>query len=299
MKLFLWKDSFEKISSDLELVKKKKQALDDLLTSGKISEYTHKRLNEGLDEEVAEIENRKKVFAEKMNTTLSELEHQIQALELFLGNLEMAYTVGGVNEELYKQESTAVDLGLGIIRRECVAIKDAITAFTAEEVAAMPPEEVVEPPVGGELTQETPETQKTLEMPVVASFGESVEAVSPEEKIEEPIEAMPEVPKEEEPSSVKEAAEEPPSISEVGVGILEKEELGEESHFHEGEYGETKRLTEVLPEQPVEEETPPSEEVAEESVEESSSASEAAVEIYEEAPDEESDSYEDEEAAEE
>lgn len=197
--MVLWKDAFEKINIELDLTKRKKQALDDLFSTGRISQSTHGGLCKDLDEDINQIELRRKSLAEKIASKLNELEKQLQALEFFLANSEMGYVAGEINSELYAQESSALNLGLEATKQELNWIKEVIiqlvpketmpitTAFpTVESVEVTPTETAVEnapevsssapieapvevTPVAGETTIEQPSqiaVETTTETPI-------------------------------------------------------------------------------------------------------------------------------------
>jgi len=128
-----WKDAFEKINTELELTKRKKQVLDDLLGAGRISQSTYDCLCKDLDEDITEIEFRRKSLAEKVASKLNELEKQLQALEFFLAHSEMAYSAGEINSELYTQESSALNLGMEATKQELNWIKEVIIQLVPKE----------------------------------------------------------------------------------------------------------------------------------------------------------------------
>jgi len=92
-----WKYSFEMINRELELVRKKKQALDELLASGKISQATYESLEKELAEALLNLETYQKSLIEKMSTRADDLEKQISTLELFLANLEIHHAAGEID----------------------------------------------------------------------------------------------------------------------------------------------------------------------------------------------------------
>jgi len=185
--LVLWKDSFEKINTELDLAKRKKHALDDLYTAGRISQGTYESLGKELNEEIQAIEARQKVLAEKMTYKLDELEQQMQALEVFLANSEMSYVAGEINEELHAQESSALNLGLEATKQELSFIKEVIIQLIPKEASTTP----TPPPATTEITETAPTETAVEKAPEVAS-SVPVEApvevtpVSEETKIEPP-----------------------------------------------------------------------------------------------------------------
>ncbi|MBE0511795.1 CdvA-like protein, partial [Candidatus Bathyarchaeota archaeon] len=144
-----WKYSFEKIDKDLELARKKKQALDDLFNSGKISASTYESLDKELTGIISEIEARQKDLADKMTSKIADLENQIGTLEMFLANSEIQYVAGEIDDELHASESNAFSSGLDAVKKQLVAIKEVVTSLMPEVVAPPPlstPSETEEAP---------------------------------------------------------------------------------------------------------------------------------------------------------
>jgi len=131
--LVTWKDSFEKINAELDLTKRKKQALDSLHDCGRISQFAYECLNKELTEEIEQTETRRKALAEKMTGKLNELEEQRIALEMFLANTEMAFAAGEIDGEIYAKESSALDLGLEATKQELNWIKEVIVQLVPKE----------------------------------------------------------------------------------------------------------------------------------------------------------------------
>lgn len=155
-----WKYSFEAAVKELEMVRRKKQALDSLFNTGKISASTYEHLNKEITNAITAIEADQKALTEKMTLRAGELENQIKSLEMFLANLEIHHATGELDEEAYKHQSDAITLGLETTKQELNAIKEALVKLIPE--APAPTEEQIEP-------QETPteapieEAQETVE----------------------------------------------------------------------------------------------------------------------------------------
>jgi len=173
--LVAWKDSFEKINNELDLAKKKKHALDDLFTTGRISQGTYDSLGKELNEEIQEVETRQKALAEKMTYKLDELEQQMQALEVFLANSEISYVAGEINEELHAQESSALSLGLEATKQELNFIKEVIIQLIPKEATTTP----------------TPATTETAEAAPTETAVEKAPEVASSVPIEAPVEVTP------------------------------------------------------------------------------------------------------------
>ena len=254
-----WKHSFKEISADLELTKKKKQALDDLLEEGRISESTYESLNGELTDAIASIEARRKALAEKVNSKISDLEQQITVLEVFLANSEIEYVAGEIDEALHERESNAFALGLEAVKQELNAVKEVVgDLMPREPEEAAPPSpptevtevtEVAEEPQIQELGEEPPEIvveaplePETIseEAPVEQMMETPAEKPFVEEPVEMPHEAPPELPpelpsemppeeapvEEEEPVPSEEFAEE--TAEETAEEIVETPEVAEE-----------------------------------------------------------------------
>ncbi len=190
-----WEYSFEKISKDLELAKKKKQALDDLFGTGKISQFTYDSFNKGLTDTIAEIETHRKALAEKMTSKIAELEQQVNTLEMFLANAEILYAAGEIDDELHTRESNAFTQGLEATKQELEVIKEVVANLMPEKMElTLPPApgEIVEAPSAEEVLEETPEipTEVPIEAPVEAQVEVETENISEETEIEQPMEVQ-------------------------------------------------------------------------------------------------------------
>ncbi len=131
--LAIWKDQFEAVNAELGVTKLKMEALDNLYNSGKISQFVYECLNKELAKEIENAQARRKALMEKMTDKLNELEEQRIALEIFLANTAMAYVAGEINEELYPQENSAIELGLETTKKEVSLIRDVVIQFVPKE----------------------------------------------------------------------------------------------------------------------------------------------------------------------
>jgi hypothetical protein len=131
--LAIWKKQFEDVNAELSVTKLKMEALDNLYNSGKISQFVYECLNKELAKEIENVQARIKALAEKMTSKLNELEEQRIALEIFLANTAMAYVAGEINEELYPQENSAIELGLETTKKELSLIRDVVIQFVPKE----------------------------------------------------------------------------------------------------------------------------------------------------------------------
>jgi len=285
--LISWKDSFEKINNELDLARKKQNALEELHSNGRISEPTYENLNKALTTEIEHIEARRKELAEKMTSKLNELERQIGTLETFLANVEMSFAAGETTEELHSQEVSALSLGLEATKNELDFIKEAILQLVPEETQA----ELTTTIETVEAVEETP-TETAMETAPEVSVTEPIETpvetspVTDETSIEEPTEMiaetpetteMPETPVEmpteeitEEPTeeTMEEAAEEVMSEEQVVPETPTEEAISEEEVLSDITTEET-MSEEIVSEAPTEEILPEEQIVSETPMEES------------------------------
>ncbi|MBS7615106.1 CdvA-like protein [Candidatus Bathyarchaeota archaeon] len=125
-----WKTSFEKIRSELELAKRKKQTLDELLAKNRMSRPTYEHLVGSLNENISEFESHKKTLQQKMNERAEELKSQAELLKLFLATLEMKNIAKEVKSETYEKNKQVFELGLEATENELAEINNALTKIS-------------------------------------------------------------------------------------------------------------------------------------------------------------------------
>jgi hypothetical protein len=113
------------------MAKKKKQALDNLLNTGRISQSTYDLFNNEIDEAVAEIERQQKGLLEKMNSKMEELEEQIKTLEMLLANFEIQHVTGEVDEEVYQREMGILSMGIETAKQELDTVREAVNQLSS------------------------------------------------------------------------------------------------------------------------------------------------------------------------
>jgi hypothetical protein len=131
LKLISWKHSFRKLNEENEMAKKKKQALDNLLNAGRISQSTYDLFNNEIDEAIAEIERQQKGLLEKMNSKVEELEEQIKTLERLLANFEIQHVTGEVDEEVYQSEIGILSMGIETAKHELDMVREAVNQLSS------------------------------------------------------------------------------------------------------------------------------------------------------------------------
>jgi hypothetical protein len=176
-KLISWKHSFRRLNEEYEVARKKRQALDNLLSVGRISQSTHGIFNKEIDDAISEIEKQQKALLEKMAAKVVELEGQVKTLEILLANFEIRHVTGEIGDEAYQRESDLFASGLDAAKHELEEVKEAADQlatgeFTVEEEIEQQPEENVAPQPEAKFLEEAApiaedESAETKEEPVV------------------------------------------------------------------------------------------------------------------------------------
>src|SRR3990170_6633498 len=187
LKLISWKHSYKRLNEEYEIAQKKKQALDNLYTSGRISQSTHDSFSNDITTAINEIEKQQKDLLNKMDLKITELQGQIKTLEMLLANYEIQHVVGEIDEDTYQHEITLLSTGLETAKHELDTIKEA-----AIQLCPPVPAPAVKPapePTPEPIVQES--APASVEAPVEETVAPAVEVVA--EPVAEPIvEAVPE-----------------------------------------------------------------------------------------------------------
>ncbi len=137
LRLISWKQSFRRLGEESEVAKKKKRALDNLLSSGRISQATYDVFNREMEEALTEIERQQQVLQEKMTAKADDVEGQIKTLEMLLANFEIQHVTGEVDDDVYERQVDLLSVGLENARQELDMVRDAIEQLSSGN-AAMP-----------------------------------------------------------------------------------------------------------------------------------------------------------------
>jgi hypothetical protein len=221
LKLISWKHSFKRLNEEYEIAKKKKQALDNLFETGRISKATRDSFENDINAVIMEIEKQQKDLLAKMQGKTQELESQIKTLETLLANYEIEHVVGEIDEESYQREITLLSTGLETAKHELEVIKEATNQLcTPVEAPTTEPSLPVE-----ESKAEAVQNEPVESAPVAPPEVEVEVAPSPEEPAMTTEEAVPEPPeiesKETTPAEVPQAAEDTPQVVEETAEVIE------------------------------------------------------------------------------
>ncbi len=205
-KLAYWKRYLDKINEEYAVVLRKKQALNSLLSSGRISQSTFDTFDREMESAIAEIEKQRKLLLEKISDKTKELEERIKVLEKLLANLEIQHVGGEIEEEIYQRDLALLNVGLENAKKELELTKEVINELAGspkapethesksevhvEEKVPEPTEQKIDKTEATEIevkeekfeevheVMETkPEETQTSEMPqeIFSSFEEGVE----------------------------------------------------------------------------------------------------------------------------
>jgi hypothetical protein len=116
------KNSFKRLNEEYDLAKKKKQAVDNLFITGRISQFTRDSFNKDISAAIAEIERQQKDLVEKMQIKTDELTSQIKLLETLLANYEIQYVIGEIGDETYQRDILLFTIGIDTAKIELETI---------------------------------------------------------------------------------------------------------------------------------------------------------------------------------
>jgi hypothetical protein len=254
-KVISWKNSFNRLSEEYGITKKKKQALDNLYEKGKISQSTHDSFNTEIAAAVVEIEKQQQALLEKMQAKTEELHSQIKTLEILLTNYEIQHVTGEIDENTYELEINMLGNGLELAKRELETIQGAVNQLCSPVTVTTPAIEIATSPI-----IETPAAPiaETVEIPA-ASIEVAPEIALPEPIIQESIAA----PVIEEAPIMEQTAEIAETVEEVAEAVIFEETPIEETKIDKSSLGDfevaqpeaiqkdlTQVIEEVAPENP-------------------------------------------------
>ena len=153
----------EKIKRELETLRKKKQHLDGLLNSEKISKSTFDYLAKTLDDEIVKHESQQKTFADTLTSKLKEREEYFKDLELYLAEIELKHVASEIDADLYERESKLLTTGIETARRELNETRKALFEILPNLTLEEPVVEEVTPDIAEEKVEDVEEQAETSE----------------------------------------------------------------------------------------------------------------------------------------
>jgi hypothetical protein len=176
IKLISWKYTFKRLNEEYDIAKRKKQALDNLFESGKISQSTRDSFNGEINAAIVTIEKQQKELIESMQGKTQELENTIKTLETLLANYEIQHVVGEIDEEIYQREISLLTSGLETTKSELNTIKQVTNQLSPTTPLVQVPvaPEPVAPVAEVEIAQPTIIEPTPVEVQVQAASVETV-----------------------------------------------------------------------------------------------------------------------------
>jgi hypothetical protein len=107
-----WKKTLETIYLNIDLAKKKRQALDELLMKKRMSQPTYEHLKKILASNKSELEDRQRSIMGNIAHRMEENKKQIAILELLLAKLEIEHINEDPNEEKFNKNKEKLILGI-------------------------------------------------------------------------------------------------------------------------------------------------------------------------------------------
>jgi hypothetical protein len=177
--LISWKYTFKRLNEEYDIATRKKQALDNLFTTGKISQSTRDSFNGEISDAIANIEKQQKDLIESMAEKTQELENQIKMLETLLANYEIQHVVGEIEDDVYQREISLLTTGLETTKTELNVIKQVTnqlspaTPTIQAPAAPEPAPQIVEAEIAHPVTVEPTPVQVVAETPAIETVIES------------------------------------------------------------------------------------------------------------------------------
>jgi hypothetical protein len=190
LELISWKYTFKRLNEEYDIAKRKKQALDNLYETGKISQATRESFSADINAAILEIEKQQRELIDRMQVKTQELESQIKTLEALLANYEIQHVVGEIDEEIYQREISLLTTGLETTRKELDTIKQAVNQLNPTKPALETPSapETAVPSIETEPAKPEPAEITTLDVPIDTTPVETAVETPPESP---PVEASP------------------------------------------------------------------------------------------------------------
>ena len=120
-----WKRSFESVLREIEIAKKKRLTLDNLLSRKRLSQPTYDHLLKGICGNIHELESHQKSLTINMTNRILELKKQIKILEKLIACLEIKYIDEEINKEKYLKNNEIFINGLSESQIELNHIENA------------------------------------------------------------------------------------------------------------------------------------------------------------------------------
>jgi len=151
-----WKVNAEKFQRGLTHTEKRIDALDQLYSSGRISEQTYENMKNSYESMVGQRNNAQENLLSQLKNRSTELVNESNVLEEFLANIEVQHLTGELDEEAYSLAIGSLKLAYNRMIAEKNDIDSAIDEVTRVEQDKYPQDEPSASPFdisSGEVTE--------------------------------------------------------------------------------------------------------------------------------------------------
>jgi len=147
----------DELIRELDLLRRRDRALNELLAGGDVDETTYKQLKEQFRQAKDELLKTSETAVEKLAGRIQRLDEQIKSIQSLIANNKMHYTSGEIGEDAYSLANESIQNGLRHVSSERKSIEDKINALiasrdSAEEVGTLIPEMETKSAQGSEQT---------------------------------------------------------------------------------------------------------------------------------------------------
>lgn len=146
-----WKVSFDSLSKEVDGVRRRAKALQDLSKEGEIPANLYEEMMSKYSDEASKIQGTYKSLAEGMVVRIGELEGQKESLDRFLVSIKVQFRAGEIDEAAYKVASESCTSMLKRNSQEMEDISRMLKATTEplaqRQQQQSQPKPVAQPPV--------------------------------------------------------------------------------------------------------------------------------------------------------
>jgi hypothetical protein len=131
-----WISEAEELTRELDLLRRRDHALDELLTSGDVDREMYSQLKEQFRQARDTLLARSGVVIQKLAERLQRLEEQKKVIQSLMANNKMHYTSGEIGEEAYSLANESIQNGLRRCSSEKKSVDEAVNRLIASRDSA-------------------------------------------------------------------------------------------------------------------------------------------------------------------
>jgi len=131
-----WAVEAEEITKELDLLRRRDNALNELSISGDVEETMYKQLKGQFRQARDDLLKSSEATADKLAETSQKLDEQIKLIQAIMANNKMHYSSGELGEEAYNLANESIQNGLRHFSSEKKNIEDKINSLIASRDSA-------------------------------------------------------------------------------------------------------------------------------------------------------------------